>query len=266
MKEHPSTSIPNCITFTIPAAATAGNPLCATLDSGNSFTASGGTGNPSVTFLSVHGQIVGTPISVSGNVIDPAHWNIGNLGPITAGNTYELLVTANVMVAGSGASSLCATSTYFIAVNNSYSCPSGHSPPPAESMFARVMPRYFRVRLQEEISDVASRAGGLTFGGLLQPSSIYLAYDLDASTLATAVWRDINLPDYIGRWTLRVTQSCCGSNAELVQQTLGPNEVRTAMIFHCDRWSFWGPNVFVLTHSMCGDAGSARLTVIVEPT
>jgi hypothetical protein len=105
----------------------------------------------------------------------------------------------------------------------------------------------------------------LTFGGLLQPSSIYLAYDLDASTLATAVWRDINLPDYIGRWTLRVTQSCCGSNAELVQQTLGPYEVRTPMIFRCDRWSFSGPNVFVLAHSVCGDAGSVRLTVIVEP-
>ena len=259
MNEHPNSSIANCITFTKPAAATASNPLCVTIDSGNCFTASGGTGNPSVTFVSVQGQIVGTPISVSGNVISPTLWNISNLGPLTAGITYELLVTANVTVGGSGATSLCTASTYFIAVNNSYSCPPGHSPPPTESMFVRVMPRYYRMRLQEEMSDVTSRAGGLTLGGLLQPSSIYLAYDLDASTLATAVWRDINLPDFIGRWTLRVTQSCCGSNAELVQQTLGPCEVCTPMTFRCDRWLFRGPNVFVLAHSMYEDAGSVRL-------
>jgi hypothetical protein len=213
----------------------------------------------------VQGQIVDAAISVPGNVIDPKNWNIPNLGPLVAGQIYQLSVTANVTVHGSREITPCiAPPRSFIAVEDGYLTHSGHAAT-TQSMFASVMPRYLRMRLQEEFPDVASPAGGLTFGGLLQPNSIYLAYDSDASTLATPVWRDADLPDDIGRWTLRVTQSRGGSHAELVQQTLGRHEFRTPMSFRCDRWSFRGRNVFVFAHSTRGDADSAHLTVVVEP-
>jgi len=264
MKENQNATLANCIRIDFPPGTNVDIPLCIPLDSGNCFNASGGTNDPNVSFVSVQGQIVDTPICVPGNVIDPLHWNIPGLGPLLVGRTYELLVTAYITVSGSSGTRLCAHSKHFIAVKDNCHTHSGHSPA-AESMFAQVMPRYFRMRLQEEIPNVASRAGSLTLGGLMEPSSVYLAYNSEASTLAAPVWCDINLPDNVGRWILRVTQSCYGSNAELVQQTLGPREVRTPMAFRCDCWSFRGPNVFVLAHSTCGDAGPARLTVVVEP-
>jgi hypothetical protein len=258
------TTFNDVISIAVPQGTNDYFPLCVTLNSQGCFTASGGTDNENVVSISnVQGQIVGTSITKPGEVIG-LNWSIPNLGPLQAGNVYQLVVTANVVFAGSTQPTLCSNYKFFIAVDDIYPCPPGHAPT-ADSMFARVMPRYFRIRLQEGGSGAASPAGSLRLGGLLEPSSVYLAYDSSASTAATPVWRDINLPECMGRWTLRVMQSCCGSTAELVRQPLGPCEVLVPMSFRCPAWSFQGPNAFVLASSARGDTAATPLAVVVEP-
>ncbi len=269
MEKHPEGTSNDCIRIDCiridsPPDTNDEKPLCVTLDNRSCFVASGGTDDPNIISIdSVQGQIAGTSIRITGSSTG-VHWTIPGLGPLVAGQVYQLLVTATVYRNDSSEPTPCSNCVSFIAVNDSHSYPSGHSPT-EESVFARVMPRYFRIRLQEEIPSFASPAGSWMLGGLLEPCSVHLAYDSDASTLATPVWRDINLPEYIGRWTLRVTQSRCGSNAELIQQTLGPREVRAPMTLRCDKWSFRGPNVFVPAHSAHGDAAAVPLPVVVEP-
>ncbi len=257
----------NVIRIDCPPGTNNYNPLCVTLDGNNCITASGGTDDLNViTFTSIQGQLVGISTITQSFPGGPPglNWSIPKIGPLVPGQVYKLLVTAQVQFIGESGTVQCTNYKFFIAVNASYPCPSGHSPS-AEAMLASVLPRYFRLRLQEELPGAAAPAGGVRLGGLLEPSSVYLAYDTRASTLATPVWRDINLPDYIGGWTLRVTQTCSGQKAELVQQTLGPREVLAPMVFRCDGWSFQRANVLVLARAAHGGAGAAPLTVVVEP-
>ncbi len=260
--DQPKSTFNDTIRIDYPPGESDYNPLCTMLDANNCLDASGGTDDKRIiAILSVSGQIAGIP-PVTGTV-SGLTWTISGIGPLRVGNVYTLVVTATVELAG-GVTVQCSNFRTFIAVNDSYSCPSGHSPS-VESAFASVIPRYFRMRLHEEVAGIASSVESLTLGGLLEPRSVYLAYDSGASTLATPVWRDINLPENVGRWTLRITQSCCGSDAELVQRILSPHEVLTPMTFRCDNWSFKRPNLFRLVHSTLGVAQATRLTVVVEP-
>jgi hypothetical protein len=240
-------------------------PLCVTLDANNCFTACGGTDDGNVSkFLKVDGQIVGCS-SASPNypgVPNGLCWTIPGIGPLQPGQVCQLQVTATVERAGGNMTSQC--SKYFITVNNSYSCPSGHAPA-AVSMFAGVMPRYYRVGVAEDVSGGASAVRSLTFGGGPNLSSVYLAYDSDSSTLKVPVWRDINLPDSLGKWTFRVTQTCCALIAELVQQTFLPSEVVT-FTFRCSAWSFSSRrNLFTFVPSASSSGRAAPRHVVVEP-
>jgi len=238
-------------------------PLCAQLDSGNFLNASGGANDPSVNcFIAVQAQIYGTSINVTGNITGK-NWNIPGLGPLTPGTVYQLVINAQVNVS-SGATLPCTTSRSFIAVNASYSCPPGHSSGEL-SAIPGVLPRYYRMRLQDELPDPASPIGSLTLGGLLEPGNIYLEFDSDVSTSSTFVWRDINRPDFIGRWTLRATRTCRESKAELVHQILGACDVRTSMCLSCERWSPQGPSLFVLAQAADGSVRSGSLIVAIEP-
>ncbi len=245
-------------------------PLCVTLDKDGYFTACGGTDSENVSnFESVTGSIYGVfdgPGTVNGRT-----WSI-RVGPLPPGQQYWLKVEAVADFTSGSLPATVSNQVPFIAAQDGYySCPSGHGYPAvscgqasasgAQESQSGTLPRYYRVRLSEEIPGLASPCAGLLLGGLLAPSTVYLAYDPAASLGTAPVWRDVNLPEFIGRWTLRAALSRCGASAELVQQTIGPRYVSTGMVFRCTNWNSNHANRFQLV----GPPGGVALSLIVEP-
>ena len=251
------------IRIDIPASNNDYWPLCTSLDGNNFLTASGGTDDVSVVqFLSIHGDITGGP--GKDGQCSGTSWSISGIGQLELGKVYCLTVTGTLLH-DDGAVESATAHCYFITVRAGYySCPSGHSPSGTSSQEespSGTLPRYYRVRLSDEIPGLASPRAGLLLGGLLAPSTVYLAYDPAASVRTAPVWRDVNLPEFIGRWRLRVVTSGCGAAAELVQQTIDPRFVSTGMVFRCANWNGLRPNQFLLV----GPEGGVGLSLIVEP-
>jgi hypothetical protein len=239
-------------------------PLCVSLDENGYFTASGGSDDSTVAkFTSVTAGASGGPSATAS--CNSTNWSV-LVGPFTPGQVYYLTVTARAEFTTGAPPAQVWNYVPFIAVQAGYySCPYGHSPSSSESRGQEsqsgTLPRYYRVRLNDEIPSSTSPRAGLLLGGLLAPSTVYLAYDPATSVQNAPVWRDANLPEFIGRWTLRVTQSGCGVSAELLQQTIGPRSVSTGMIFRCTNWNSLRANRFHLV----GPPGGIALCLIVEP-
>ncbi len=241
-------------------------PLCVTLDSNGNFTACGGTDDETVVrFTSVTASISGGPsntVPCTGRT-----WSVP-LGPVNTGQVLTLNVSANVDFQTS--SGTVTNYVNFIAVQAGYySCPSGHGYPAVscgqasawggQQSQSGTLPRYFRMRLNDEIPSLTLPRAGLLLGGLLAPSTVYLAYDPATSVQNVPVWRNVNLPEFIGRWTLRATLS--GASAELVQQVIGSQTVSTGMVLRCTNWNSLRANRFHLV----GPPGGVALSLIVEP-
>ena len=238
-------------------------PLCVSLDNNGYFTASGGTDDQTIVkFTSVTAGVSGGP-SATVNCNSP-NWSLP-IGPFTAGQVYYLNVMATAVFQNGNIQQVPSYVPFIAVQAGYYSCPSGHSPSSSESSgqesHSGTLPRYYRVRLNDEISGSTSPRAGLLLGGLLAPSTVYLAYDPATSVQNAPVWRDVNLPEFIGRWTLRATLSGFGASAELLQQTIGPRSISTGMVFRCTNWNSLRANRFHLV----GPPGGVALCLIVEP-
>jgi hypothetical protein len=103
------------------------------------------------------------------------------------------------------------------------------------------LPRYYRLIALAQREQTGPDCG-LHAGGLWQRSAVYLAYNAALSNAYEAVWQDINLPESVGRWTLRVWSSC-GGHAELSFLRLTTTEVPPPLVLHCDKWNPRGCNL-----------------------
>ncbi len=253
----------DCVRIDVPEGTSDPKPLCVTVDKNNCITASGGTDDGNVSsIVTVEGVLDGG--ATFPGVSTGLHWSIPNIGPLNIGQKYRLDVNITVMRFGSSHPMPCTNFKPFIAVNDSYSCPSGHSPPMGLTR-ARTMPRRFLVRLPDESPGRQTQDGSPPLDEMLGTSSICLVYDFDSSTLTEPVWKNVDSPASSGCWTLRIDQSCCVSNAELVYLSADPRYVLVPITYRCSSWRFSGQSVFVLINSASADLEAAPRTVVVEP-
>lgn len=117
------------------------------------------------------------------------------------------------------------------------------------------LPRFYR------LSFATRRAHGhdldFQMGGLIQRASVYLAYDVQSSTPYEAVWRDVNLPDSVGKWTLRTWSQDGDLLAELSYFRLSEHEVSAPLVFQSPKWNATSLNLLQGNDCQCQNRESS---------
>ena len=149
------------------------------------------------------------------------------------------------------------------------------SQPPVKTLFrskfglnlssdAPPLPRFVRVTF---VTEVGNKQGSYAaaFGGLLQKASVYLAYDPSSSTAYEAIWRDINLPESLGKWTLRAWEHRDRIAAELAYFQLTENTVLPPVMFRISEWNPSGQNLLQADCTTCRTAVLKDALLQLEP-
>lgn len=131
---------------------------------------------------------------------------------------------------------------------------------PAGDLLSCSFPRFYRLTLLGHIGDGKERIP-TEYGGLLQKTSVYLSYDAHGSTPYEAVWRDISLPETLGKWTLRVWSRSRRLFSELVYYRLTEKEVSPPVLFRSQEWRPGGQN---LLRGECVDCGGGLRDALVQ--
>jgi len=129
----------------------------------------------------------------------------------------------------------------------------------ARDPLGEVLPRFWQLTLGASPQQVL-------LGGLLNRSTVYLAYDAGGSTDQEAVWRDINLPEHVGKWALRVRRSGTAFLAQLLLMRIEAERVLPPLVVYSANWSIRGGNALVLEPPTSDEAQAGNaLQLHVEP-
>lgn len=194
-------------------------------------------------------------------------------GPAISGTTNTINVSLSYVDANAVQQS-AAAARLFTATGGGSSCQSSsssHGNQVATSPSVPIgvpLPRFYKLALFGPSLQSPRSTENMLCGGLLERSAVYLEYDVGLSTPAIAVWKDINLPDMIGKWTLRVGRQGCRLRGDLTLFRLTQSEVSPPSQFGTSDWNVRGDNVLRSTGqpgSFVDFASRHDLIIVVSP-
>ena len=216
--------------------------------------------------LEVEGRINGG--TVYGGSVSGRDWSIGAIGKVGTycTNTLEIRIKYESTAGGAILWSEW-TPRDFIGVGDAACygyCQPEMVPAAPSAPISLPLPRFMRLTF---VAQVGNQQPSVTasFGGLLQRTSVYLAYDSHASTAYESVWRDINLPESMGKWTLRGWTQGDRMVAEMSLFQMTNDTIMPPVMFRIPNWDPNGQTLMQADCASCGGGAIADALLQLEP-